>query len=196
MNETGKASLRRSSDYRYSAYWITGTGIDIGSGDDPLLSYKYLYPNITSCMSWDLQDGDAQLMVGCPDNFFNFVHSSHCLEHMRDPRQALINWIRICKPGGHLVLTFPDEDLYEQGQWPSVRNSDHKHTFTISKNQSWSPVSINVFDLLKNLSNIVKPVKIELIDSFYDYFITDGRDQTLHGNSECAIEIVLRKNNI
>ncbi|MBV5346213.1 MAG: methyltransferase domain-containing protein, partial [Rhodoferax sp.] len=74
----------------------------------------------------------------------DFVHSSHCLEHMRDVREALKNWIRIVKPGGFLILTVPDEDLYEQGQWPSRFNTDHKWSFTIHKERSTMPSSINV----------------------------------------------------
>src|SRR5260221_7032838 len=38
--------------------------------------------------------------------------------------------------------------LYEQGVFPSRFNGDHKSTFTISKASSWSPVSVNVLDLV------------------------------------------------
>ena len=38
----------------------------------------------------------------------------------------------------------PDEDLYEQGQFPSTYNVDHKWTFTILKTTSWSPCSLNL----------------------------------------------------
>ena len=30
---------------------------------------------------------------------------------MRDPATALANWFRTVKPGGHLIVTVPDEDL-------------------------------------------------------------------------------------
>ena len=42
------------------------------------------------------------------------------------------------EPGGHLIVTVPDEDLYEQGHFPSDYNRDHKWTFTIHKPKSWS----------------------------------------------------------
>lgn len=193
MKETGKAVLRRASDYRYASRYLIGNGIDVGSGDDPLSSYKHMYPNLASCIGWDVNMGDAQHMASCQDDSFDFVHSSHCLEHLHDPVVGLGNWIRICKPNGHLVLTFPDEDLYEQGLWPSTKNHDHKHTFTLYKDTSWSPRSINVFVLLSNFADKITIIKAELVDHAYDYSRSEHYDQTYHGNSECAIEVVLRK---
>ena len=140
---------------------------------------------------WDLDDGDAQVMAGVPDEAYDFVHSSHCLEHMRDPTEAFANWLRICRPGGYVIITIPDEDLYEQGRFPSTFNRDHKTTWTISKSQSWSPVSINLFNFLGQFGNQIEILKVELIN---DAFVYDQRrhDQTLLA-AECAIEFVVRK---
>ena len=69
-----------------------------------------LFPLMHSVCARDLADGDAMLMRGVEPDSYDFVHSSHCLEHMLDPTVALENWIRICKKGGRLV-TVPDEDL-------------------------------------------------------------------------------------
>lgn len=131
-------------------------------------------------------------MHGVADNTFDFVHSSHCLEHMRNPVKALSNWIRICKPGGHLVITIPEEDLYEQGMWPSTFNRDHKTTWTIAKKKSWSPVSINLIEFLYTFLEHIEIIKIELIDHKFKYGI--GRvDQTDGGDSESAIEFIIKK---
>lgn len=140
-------------------------------------------------------DGDAQQMQSVSENTFDFVHSAHCLEHLVDPKIGLNNWIRILKPGGHLICIIPDEDLYEQGVFPSTYNLDHKHTFTINKKSSWSSYSINVLDLIKNLDHDVEVKKIELMDSTYRYKLSlDQRfDQTLTPVGESAIEFVLRK---
>ncbi len=86
---------------------------------------------------------------------------------MRDPAHALAGWWSLVRPGGYLVLIVPDEDLYEQGVFPSRFNSDHKFTFTIKKNKSWSPVSINVLDLIQRLDS-ADLVSISLQDNNYD----------------------------
>ena len=190
MNETSKAAARRARDPRYMTRWLVGDGIDIGCGPDPLKVER------GTVRPWDVPDGDAQYMEGVPDDHYDFVHSSHCLEHMENATIALANWVRICRPGGHLVIMVPDEDLYEQGIFPSTFNSDHKWTFTINKSnddihwkESWCRQSLNIVDLLSPVAATI--LKIELLDEHFDY---NGprRDQTL-GASESAIEFVLRK---
>lgn len=191
-DETTKQMLRRAADGRFARRWIVGEGIDIGCGPDPLGKLKDYFPLMTGARPWDLPDGDAMLMEGVADDSYDFVHSSHCLEHLVDPVRALGNWIRICKPGGHLVITIPDEDMYEQGVWPSIFNQDHKWTFTILKPQSWSPKSISLVQLLDLFKEEVEVLKLEKLDSGFQYD-QPLRDQTLKGTSESAIEFVLRK---
>lgn len=189
--EMQKSVTRRVNDSRFLRQYFVGNGIDIGAGEDCLSKYKEFFPLITSVDSWDIDCGDAQYLHNVDDSSYDFVVSSHCLEHMVDPYVALQNWIRILKSKGHLVITIPDEDLYEQGQWPSKYNSDHKSSFTILKNGSWSPVSINIVDLVAKFSNTIIVKKIELLDNLHlKYF---NGDQTRYSCSEGAIEIILQK---
>lgn len=191
-NEASKQMLRRSCDRRFSTRWIVGDGIDIGCGPDPLSRLSDFFPLMKSLRPWDLPDGDAMFMAGIDDSTYDFVHSSHCLEHLVDPVVALKNWIRICKGGGHLVITVPDEDLYEQGVWPSTFNADHKWTFTILKTSSWSPKSVSVLKLLERFCDEVEILKVEKLDSGFDYRLP-RQDQTWNGLAESAIEFVLKK---
>lgn len=189
-DETTKQMSRRSTDHRFASRWFVGHGIDIGCGNDPLSKFANQLPNMSTLRPWDVEDGDAQYMNGVPDDTYDFVHSSHCLEHLVDPWVAMSHWWRICKVGGHLIVTVPDEDMYEQGVWPSTFNTDHKYTFTVYKTHSWSPVSINVTELVTDLP--VEVLKIEKLDAFFLY----GQprwDQTINTASESGIEFVLRK---
>ncbi len=72
---------------------------------------------------------------------------------MRDPRKTLLDWWQWVNPGGHLILIVPDEDLCEQGVFPSQFNPAHTCAFTMGKARSWSPVSLNVRDLARDLPN-------------------------------------------
>lgn len=67
-----------------------------------------------------------------------------------------------------MILLVPDEDLYEQGYWPSIFNNDHKFTFTLNKSESWSPVSLNMADLVITLEN-GEVIKLGVQDDNYDY---------------------------
>ncbi len=192
MKETGKAVMRRMSDARFTGRWLVGSGIDIGAGNDSLNSYQEMFPSMQDCKSWDMKDGDAQKMAGVEDESYDFVHSSHCLEHMHDPGEALKNWYRILKPGGHMVCLIPDEDMYEQGTFPSTKNADHKVTFTIAKSSSWSDKSISLVDFLPRNLPDAQLLKLELLDATYRYDLPVF-DQTMTPLGECAIEFVLRK---
>ena len=120
--ETSKAHARRVREGFFDKY-CQGQGLDIGQGGDPV---------VAGVRGWDIVDGDAQYLQGVGDRSFDFVYASHILEHMRDPGKALLNWWRVLKPGGFLIVAVPDRDLYEGKQrLPSVRNPDHKSFFLL-----------------------------------------------------------------
>lgn len=189
-NETSKSVLRRLHDTRFVSRYFVGSGIDIGCGKDSIGAYKETFPLITSVTPWDLSNGDAQIMNGVVNNTYDFVHSSHCLEHLQDPYEGIQNWFRILKPGGHLIVMIPDEDLYERGVFPSKSNPDHKWTFSIYKPSSWSRKSINVTNLLQSLGQSAQILKIELLDATFRPSLKI--DQTL-SIGECAIEFIVKK---
>src|SRR5687768_12365215 len=141
MKECSKSIMRRLADPNFAARYFIGDGIDIGGASDSLGIYRELFPRMRNVRIWDVADGDAQYLEGIADESYDFVHSSHCLEHLREPSEGLANWFRIVKGGGHMVITVPDEDMYEQGIFPSTYNADHKWTFTIFKTRSWSDKS-------------------------------------------------------
>ncbi|MEL6947768.1 MAG: class I SAM-dependent methyltransferase [Pseudomonadota bacterium] len=180
------------SDSRFVRRYFKGDGVDIGGAPDPLVLYTELFPLMTSVRTWDLDDGDAQFMAGVADNTFDFVFSSHCIEHLHDPFEGLRNWVRVTKPGGYIIFALPEEDLYEQGIFPSTFNRDHKNTFTMSKASSWSERSVNVLDLVAAAGPDAAVEKIELLDETYRYDLP-RYDQTMTPIGESAIEVIIRK---
>jgi len=189
---TSRSMQRRSFDSRFATRYFVGYGLDIGGGRDSLALFVELFPLIKRVVNYDQPQGDAQTLSNVDDASFDFVFSSHCLEHMRDPYEAMSNWIRVVRPGGYLIIAVPDEDLYEQGVWPSTFNPDHKVTFTICKKDSWSPVSINLFDLIGRFSSLVRPISIATIDNAHRYKLPRF-DQTATPLSEASIEFILRR---
>ena len=155
MNESSKTLKLWSTEEKSL---LSGDGIDIGCGNDPVTR---------TAIPFDVEHGDANYISKFVNKKFDFVYSSHCLEHMSNPESALKEWWSLVKPGGALIFIVPDEDLYEQGFFPSRFNQDHKFTFSISKYKSWSLNSINVIDLIKNLENH-ELIKLRLQDHNYD----------------------------
>src|SRR5581483_4614334 len=148
MHECSKAVMRRLSDSAFITKYLVGDGIDIAGEPDSLALYAELFPAIRSLRVFDSRQEDAQALGTIADESYDFVHNGNCLVRMEDPAEALRSWFRVLRPGGHLVFTVPDEDLYEQGVFPSTNNPHHRWTATIYKQRSWSPRSINLLDLL------------------------------------------------
>ncbi len=192
MKECSKSIQRRLADSNFLRRYFVGNGVDIGGKPDPLALYQEFFPLMRSVRTWDWEDGDAQFLAGVGTEAFDFVHSSHCLEHLVDPGQGLRNWFRVVREGGYLVVTVPDEDLYEQGVFPSTFNRDHKWTFTIFKTNSWSDRSLNLLDLVRELDPAAEVVKLEQLSANYRFELPRF-DQTLTPVAESGIELIIRK---
>ena len=192
MKETSKAIQRRLHDPNFANRYFIGVGLDILGGNDPLGLYNELFPKLKSVRAWGPDDGNVQTLADLKDESFDFVHCVQALARVEDPKQALANWFRVLKPGGHLILTLPDEDLYEQGRFPSTFAPGHRWTFTIHKTKSWSPRSINLLDTVVRISPAVEIVKVELLNATYRYKLPRF-DQTLTPTGESSIELILRK---
>lgn len=195
MKECSKSIQRRLADSNFLRKYFVGDGLDIGGKPDPLLLYKELFPLMNSVKTWDWEDGDAQFLKSVADESLSFVHSSHCLEHLVNPTEGLRNWFRVVREDGYLIITVPDEDLYEQGIFPSSFNGDHKWTFTIFKSKSWSDKSLNLLDMIRELDPAAELVRIEQLSLNYRFDLPRF-DQTLTPVAECGIELVIRKRSI
>ncbi len=141
MDEASKTRKLRGPDFEKK--YLGGKVIDIGAGKDPVCSRAEVF---------DVADGDANFITRYrAPGTYDAVHSSHCLEHMFKPDEAILEWWHLVKPGGYLVVVVPHEDLYEQGIWPSMFNRDHKVTFRLGGDSSWSPVSFDIRKLVSEL---------------------------------------------
>ncbi|MDR2875010.1 MAG: methyltransferase domain-containing protein [Methylobacillus sp.] len=197
MNETRKSAMRRGREPSFIRHYFRGVGLDIGVENDPLSACAHLFPLIERVVAWDHAKGDALQLRGVEDCSLDFVHSIFGLAHFDNPAQALARWLDVVKPGGHVIVTVPDEDLYGKGAWPNRFAASHKASFTIakSKNEQRLPRSINVFDLVEAMLPVASCERVALVRDFYDDKQPDV-DQTAQGVAECAIEIVLRKRDV
>lgn len=176
-----------------------GYGLDIGAGPDPLHP-QMGFTRMLDCEPFDVQHGDANKIDELLQHeSYDFVHASQCLEHMHDPVNALYRWLRLVKPGGYMVFSVPDWELYEGCRWPSLHNHDHKSAWGMGPlKQSQCAVQVPYFDILRLLSMFekVQVMLVQQVDTRFDYrqFGTT-LDQTLSCNAEAFIEVVLWKRN-
>ena len=175
--ETSKAHDRRVREGFFEKY-CKGEGLDVGYGGDIIMP---------GCSGWDFRNGDAQYLSGVEDESFDFVYSSHCLEHMYDVQTSLKNWFRVVRKGGYLLLAIPHRNLYEKKtQLPSRRNGDHKHMFLIGKAEP--PDTLDIVEEIK--------CSPENYDIKYIKTCDEGHtinNPLVHSDGEYQIEIVIQK---
>ena len=178
-NETRNSEARRRREGYYERYFV-GKGIDIGCGNSTITP---------DAQPWDISKGnsDATCMKGIDDESQDFVYASHVLEHIDDPHLAMYNWWRILKVNGYLIVAVPDEELYEQCIWPSVLNSDHRHSFTAHKDER-PEHGLNLMDLITPLDGH-KLVGLRTCDYNYDYSLKNV-DQV---RAERQVEAIVQK---
>jgi SAM-dependent methyltransferase len=172
MAETIKARPRRERERFFDRY-LQGAGIDIGCGDDPVTP---------DCVRWD-RPNDAY----APQGEFDWVYSSHCLEHLDDPERALRAWWSVLKPGGHLIVIVPHRDLYEKKVvLPSLWNGEHKHFWVPAWDEP--PCTRGLFMALMRAVPRAKLLRLTVEDEGWD-----SVPVTEHSHGEYSIELVVRK---
>lgn len=179
VGETIKARQRRLREGWFEKYAPENQpGLDIGCGCDPLNE---------TFRKFDIQfgDGDAELLEGVDDDFYQTVYASHILEHVVNPVAAVKRWYKAVKPGGHLIICVPHRDLYEmKKELPSRWNDDHKHFFL--PDESEPPCTLS---LKQVISEAIPDPDIQL-------FTVRDEDWSFKGDhpmGEFSIEAVIRK---
>lgn len=111
MSETAQS---RSNLIQY----CQGMGLDIGYGGDPIsptaITIDLERPYASAGGAPQHLKGNGGNLYWFMSNVFDYVYSSHLIEDF--PPEEMIHvlqeWLRVIKPGGNLVLVFPDERVY------------------------------------------------------------------------------------
>ena len=197
MKETQKAQTRRAVDKSFD--WNTvfsGEGLDVGSGDNPLCDCRPVIGDSDKAVSFDLPDGAGDDLR---DRFlarrFDFIHGSNVLEHALSAGVMLRSWIGCLKPGGYIVATVPDWELYEKKTWPSRWNAGHRSTWSMDIVHG-SPHHHKLPEWISHhFEGSVSVLLCRLVDTNYDHNLGPDVDQTFDFDKgvECCIEFVLQR---
>lgn len=109
--------------------YCRGNGLDIGYGGDPIVDSAIALDQISrysyvGSLPQHLA-ADARDLYMFADNALDYVYSSHCIEDFEDTAAVLREWARVVRPGGHLCLLFPDEQVYRRRS--RTHNQAHVH---------------------------------------------------------------------
>lgn len=100
----------------------TGLGVDVGC-----MKKEWAFPSSIP-VDIDLPGGFHALNLPYNEIGYDYIFSSHCLEHLENWVDALNYWIDRLKSGGILFLYLPDMD--SQVYWQPWNNRKHIHYLT------------------------------------------------------------------
>jgi SAM-dependent methyltransferase len=124
--------------------YCVGNGIEIGTGGDPIVhtSIQIELPP-ADAEAYTATDfgvfpaqlrGDGTNLYWFRDRVFDYLASSHLLEDFYDWRKVLMEWMRVVKVEGRLILLVPEEKLWAQAvDAGQPMNHNHDHEFTIGE---------------------------------------------------------------
>jgi len=110
------------------------------------------------------------------DCYYDFVLSSNCLEHIANPLRALLEWKRILKCGGSLILVIPNKKS----------NFDHKRPTTSFEhiledfNKSTAEDDLTHLDEILELHDLSMDPAAGNYDSFKVRSLDNFNNRTLH----------------
>ena len=105
-----------------------GTVLDVPAGEGALaarlidagfdVSCCDLYPEIFRLDGVDIHRGNLDAELPFSDRSFDYITCLEGLEHIENPQQAMREFARLLKPGGHLIVSVPNIlNIEERLKW-------------------------------------------------------------------------------
>lgn len=136
--------------------YCNGIGCDIGFGGDKIKKVNCIGIDYAQPYAYT---GEDKVDIACDlfnenipvaNDTYDYVYSSHLIEDFVDTKKTLIEFIRILKSDGNLVLVFPNQKLYEKHCIATDQplNPHHIHTemslqFMFKKLSEIENISVN-----------------------------------------------------
>lgn len=124
-----------------------GHGLDIGCNRK---EWAYIDADGTPALMIDKTFGNEYEAYNLPPTHFDYIFSSHCLEHLPDWVGAIDYWATKLKRGGVLFLYLPH---YSQSYWRNWHNRKHVHNLSPQMlrdyltDRGWNKVFVTEADL-------------------------------------------------
>jgi len=134
--------------------YCKGNGLDLGYGGDPIVPNAITVDvpetnYAVGAVPLNLK-GDASNLFWFKDEAMDYVYSSHLLEDFEKnkTKSVLLEWLRVLKIGGHLILYLPDEQAYRKHCKETGQEYNAAHKI--------SDFSLNYLkDILNKFDNVV-----------------------------------------
>jgi len=107
---------------------------------------------------------------------YDFIISSHCLEHVANPLKAIEEWLRVLKTGGNILVVLPNKDLTFDNKRP-ITTFEHL-LFDYERNTSENDLT-HLDEVLK-LHDLTMDVKAGTIEDFKERCLNNCEIRAIH----------------
>jgi len=133
----------------FAKHLLTGTGVDIGCS-----KLEWSFPG---SIPIDLSLPGGYHANNLPDGTYDYIFSSHCLEHVDRWTDTLNYWTSYLRKGGIMFLYLPH---YSQKYWRPWNNNKHVNILT-------DVMLRDFFESTEQYTNILVTEGYDLNNSFY-----------------------------
>lgn len=109
----------------------TGNGLDLGFGGDKIQESAIGVERDKALMHTGSQSaqliGSADNLYWFKDSVLDYLYSSHLLEDFEDTKKILLEWCRVVKTGGNVVLNLPHDKTFLDHCIKSGQAYNHEH---------------------------------------------------------------------
>ncbi|BAN24467.1 methyltransferase domain-containing protein [Caballeronia insecticola] len=187
MEAAIKTAERRARDPEFVQRYLAGAGLDFAPDASHFRPLSHLFPKVSKVLWWNTSLGGEIYMNGVDDISLDFVHADFCLAAQHDPVQALSRWLDLLKPGGHAIVTVPNEH----------GDATHKWSFSIGGASSASLPCIDMLEVVKKLGHVAQCERLAVIrDDRANEAADESADESADASAESIIELVLRKRQV
>ena len=119
---------------------------------------------------------EATDLTKIPDENYDFLLSSNCLEHIANPIKALYEWIRVVKSNGYLLIVVPNKD---EGFDHKRNITSFDHLLSDFKNNTQEDDFTHLEEILA-LHDLNFDLKAGTFEQFKDRSLQNHTNRTLH----------------
>jgi SAM-dependent methyltransferase len=119
---------------------------------------------------------EATFLEGIPSAAYDFVLSSNCLEHIANPLKALVEWRRVLKPGGLLLLLLPVQETNFDHRRP-ITSFDHLLSDYLS---GMGEDDLTHLDEILELHDLARDPPAGTLDEFRQRSLRNADNRALH----------------
>jgi SAM-dependent methyltransferase len=119
---------------------------------------------------------EAGDLRGITDHSYDFILSSHMLEHAANPIGVLREWLRVLRPGGVVQLVLPHKDGTFDHRRPVTKLEHLEEDFAVSQPEN----DRTHFDEILHLHDLSRDISQVSADSFRAWILDNANNRGAH----------------